>query len=147
MQSLRNPVIIGLQAYGRQSAGTHKRWSSNGPRDIGDKKCGPKRFVRRLKGGVVVYGDAKLPRPERSDSETEDAARKPIPGPQTVDPFARALVAAVDPNARQEARKSLDRRQAVATTSTASSGTPGGKTAGGLTKDKSFGRDNSSGRT
>ena len=34
-----------------------------------------------------------------------------------------------------------------ATTSTASSGTPGGKTAGGLTKDKSFGRDNSSGRT
>ena len=100
-----------------------------------------------MKGGVVVYGDAELPRPERSDSETEDASRNPIPGPQTVDPFARALLAAVDPNARKEARKSLDRRQAVATTSTASSGTPGGKTAGGLTKDKSFGRDNSSGRT
>ena len=32
-----------------------------------------------------------------------------------------------------------------ATKSKASSGTPGGKTAGGLTKDKSFGRDNSSG--
>jgi hypothetical protein len=33
-----------------------------------------------------------------------------------------------------------------ATASTASIGTPGGKTAGSLTKDKSFGRDNSSGR-
>jgi hypothetical protein len=33
----------------------------------------------------------------------------------------------------------------VATTSTASIGTPGGKTSGGLTKNKSFGRDNSSG--
>jgi len=73
------------------------------------------------------------------------------------DPARPLLLAAVDPNALQEARKSLDRRQAVATTSTASSGTPGGKTAGGkttggkttggLTRNKSFGRDNSSGRT
>ena len=98
-----------------------------------------------MKGGVVVYGDAELPRPERSAATAEDASRAPIPEPQTVDPFARALLAAVDPNARKEARKSLDRRQAVATTSTASSGTPGGKTAGGLTKEKSFGRANSSG--
>jgi len=45
----------------------------------------------------------------------------------------------------KEARKSLDRRQAVATTSTASTGPAGGKTASGLTKDNSFGRDNSSG--
>jgi hypothetical protein len=52
-------------------------------------------------------------------------------------------MAAVDPNARKKARKSLDRRQAVATTSTASSGTPGGKTAGGLTKDKAFGHESS----
>jgi DNA invertase Pin-like site-specific DNA recombinase len=114
---------------------------------FGAEKFGPKRFVRRLKGGVVVYGDAQLPRPVRSDSEVEDASRNRSLGLQTVDPFARALLAAVDPNARKEARKSLDRRQAVDTTSTASSGTPGGKTAGGLTKDKSFGRDNSSGRT
>lgn len=35
--------------------------------------------------------------------------------------------------------------RSVATTSTASSGTPGGKNTGGLSKDKSFGRDNSSG--
>ncbi len=26
-QLLQNPLIIGLQAYGRQSGGTHKRWS------------------------------------------------------------------------------------------------------------------------
>lgn len=114
---------------------------------FGAQKFGPKRFVRRLKGGVVVYGDAELPRPERSDSEMATDSQNPSTSPQTVDPFARALLAAVDPNARKEARKSLDRRQAVATTSTASSGTPGGKTAGGLTKDKSFSRDNSSGRT
>ena len=37
MQLLKNPVIIGLQAYGRQSAGTHKRWSPDGPRDIDDR--------------------------------------------------------------------------------------------------------------
>jgi hypothetical protein len=36
-------------------------------------------------------------------------------------------------------------RAAVATASTASSGTPGSTTTGGLTEDKSFGRDNSSG--
>lgn len=54
-------------------------------------------------------------------------------------------MAAVEPNARKEARKSLDRRQAVDTTSTASSGKPGRKTAGGLTKDKSFGHETSGG--
>ena len=53
--------------------------------------------------------------------------------------------AAADPDARKQARKSLDRRQAVDTTSTATSGKPGRKTAGGLTKEKSFGRANSSG--
>ena len=37
MQLLQNPVIIGLQAYGRQSGGTHKRWSPDGPRDIDDR--------------------------------------------------------------------------------------------------------------
>lgn len=37
MQLLKNPVIIGLQAYGRQSGGTHKRWSPDGPRDIDDR--------------------------------------------------------------------------------------------------------------
>jgi hypothetical protein len=58
--------------------------------------------------------------------------------------FARA---AVDPNARKEARKSLDRRQAVDTTSTAPSGKPGRIPAGGLTKDTSFGHESSGGRT
>ena len=53
----------------------------------------------------------------------------------------------MDPNARKEARKSLDRRQAVDTTSMASSGKPGRIQTGGLTKEKSFGRANSSGRT
>ena len=61
--------------------------------------------------------------------------------------FATALVVAVDPNARKETRKSLDRRQAVDTTSTASSGKPGRKTTGGLTKDRSFGHESSGGRT
>ena len=63
---------------------------------FGAQKFGPKRFVRRLKGGVVVYGDAKLPRPERSAATAEGASRAPILGPQTVDPFAMALLAAVD---------------------------------------------------
>ena len=104
----------------------------------------------RLKGGVVVYGDADFPPAARPTLTANTAKNKTIgPEPDTLpaNPFARALVAAVDPNARKEARKSLDRRQAVDTTSTASSGTPGGKTAGGLTKEKSFGRANSSGRT
>lgn len=45
------------------------------------------------------------------------------------------------------ARRSLDRRQAVDATSTATSGKLGRKTAGGLTKDKSFGHKSSGGRT
>ena len=47
MQLLRNTVIIGLQAYGRQSNGRHKRWSLEGPRaiddrdvSVGDEGCG-----------------------------------------------------------------------------------------------------------
>ena len=85
----------------------------------------------------------------RSRHVTGTAAARPTPaayaaknkslGPQAANPFPRALVAAVDPNARKAARKSLDHRQAVDTTSTAPSGKPGRKTAGGLTKDKSFG--------
>jgi prophage antirepressor-like protein len=67
--------------------------------------------------------------------------------PQAANPFARALLAAVDPNARKKARKCLERRQAVDTTSKASSGKPGRKTAGGLTKAKSFGHESSGGRT
>ncbi|MFM7137868.1 MAG: hypothetical protein ACKO1M_12505, partial [Planctomycetota bacterium] len=100
----------------------------------------------RLKGGVVVYGDADFPASAGPTPAADATEKKPM-GPPAANPFARALLAAVDPNARKEARKSLDRRQAVDTTSTASSGTPGGKTAGGLTKEKSFGRANSSGRT
>jgi hypothetical protein len=72
---------------------------------FGAQKFGPKRFVRRLKGGVVVYGDAELPRPERSDATAENVSRAPIPEPQTVDPFARALIAAVDPNARKSSQE------------------------------------------
>ena len=113
---------------------------------FGEQKFGPKRMVRRLKGGVVVYGDADLPAAARPTSAADAAENKPK-GPQAANPFARALVAAVDPNARKEARKSLNRRQAVDTTSTASSGKPGRKTAGGLTKDKSFGHESSGGRT
>jgi DNA invertase Pin-like site-specific DNA recombinase len=111
---------------------------------FGEQKFGPKRMVRRLKGGVVVYGDADFPAAARS---TPDTAENTLTGAPATNPFARALLAAVDPNARKEARKSLDRRQAVDTTSTAPSGKPGGKTVGGLTKEKSFGRANSSGRT
>ncbi len=37
MQLLRNPVIMSWQARGRQSGGTHKRWSLEGPRDIDDQ--------------------------------------------------------------------------------------------------------------
>jgi len=113
---------------------------------FGEQKFGPKRMVRRLKGGVVIYGDAEFPEAARPTAAT-DATDNTITGSQAASPFAKALLAAVDPNARKEARKSLDRRQAVGTTSTAPSGTPGGKTAGGLTKEKSFGRANSSGRT
>jgi len=97
-----------------------------------------------LAHGVVVYGDAGFPAAARA---TPDTAENTPTGSPTTNPFARALLAAVDPNAREEARKSLDRRQAVDTTSTAPSGKPGRKTAGGLTKEKSFGHDNSSGRT
>ena len=110
---------------------------------FGAQKFGPKRIVRRLKGGVVVYGDAKLPAAACPAPVATDA----LAGPESANPFARALLAAVDPNARKEARKSLDRRQAVDTTSTASSGKPGRNTAGGLTKDKSFGHESSGGRT
>jgi len=67
MQLLRNPVIIGLQAYGRQSAGTHKRWSPDGPRDmsrsssrsggIGYRRCWPtartRRFASRSRGRSI----------------------------------------------------------------------------------------------
>jgi hypothetical protein len=113
---------------------------------FGEQKFGPKRIVRRLKGGVVVYGDADFPAAARPTPAT-DAVGSTHTGPQAANPFARALLAAVDPNARQEARKSLDRRQAVDTTSTASSGKPGRKTAGGLTKDESFGHESSGGRT
>lgn len=113
---------------------------------FGEQKFGPKRMVRRLKGGVVIYGDAEFPEAARPTAAT-DATENTITGSQAASPFAKALLAAGDPNARKEARKSLDRRQAVGTTSTAPSGTPGGKTAGGLTKEKSFGRANSSGRT
>ncbi len=42
---------------------------------------------------------------------------------------------------------SFDRRQAVDTTSTSLSGKPDPKTAGSLTKDKSFGHETSGGRT
>ncbi len=117
---------------------------------FGEQKFGPKRIVRRLKGGVVVYGDADFPPAARPTLTADTAKYKTIgPEPDTLpaNPFARALVAAVDPNARKEARKSLDRRQAVDTTSTASSGKPGRNTAGGLTKDKSFGHESSGGRT
>jgi len=113
---------------------------------FGQQKFGPKRMVRRLKGGVVVYGDADFPAAARS-APTADADANAIEGPQAANPFTKALLAAVDPNARKEARKSLDRRQAVDTTSTVPSGKPGRKPAGGLTKEESFGRDNSSGRT
>jgi len=68
----------------------------------------------------------------------------PLTVPAPANPFARALLAAADPDARKQARKSLDRRQAVDTTSTATSGKPGRQAAGGLTKEKSFGRANSS---
>ena len=87
---------------------------------------------------------------ERGTPAADSAENKttgPQPDTSPANPFARALVAAVEPNARKEARKSLDRRQAVDTTSTAPSGKPGRKTAGGLTKDKSFGHETSGGRT
>ena len=113
---------------------------------FGEQKFGPKRIVRRLKGGVVVYGDADFPAATRPTPATDAAGSTPT-GSQAANPFARALLAAVDPNARKEARKSLDRRQAVDTTSTASSGKPGRNTAGGLTKDESFGHESSGGRT
>ncbi|MFM8703298.1 MAG: zinc ribbon domain-containing protein, partial [Planctomycetia bacterium] len=79
---------------------------------FGEQKFGPKRMVRRLKGGVVVYGDADLPAAARPTPAADAAENKPT-GPTAANPFARALLAAVDPNARKEARKSLDRRQAV----------------------------------
>jgi hypothetical protein len=113
---------------------------------FGEQKFGPKRIVRRLKGGVVVYGDADFPAATRPTPATDAVSSTPT-GPQAANPFARALLAAVDPNARKEARKSLDRRQAVDTTSMASSGKPGRIQTGGLTKEKSFGRANSSGPT
>jgi DNA invertase Pin-like site-specific DNA recombinase len=113
---------------------------------FGEQKFGPKRMVRRLKGGVVIYGDADFPAAPRPTFATDAAGNTPT-GPQAANPFARALLAAVDPNARKEARKSLARRQAVDTTSTVPSGKPGRKTAGRLTKDKSFGQENSGGRT
>jgi len=101
-------------------------------------------MVGKLKGGVVVYGDfptATHPTP------AADSAENKTTGPQTdtspANPFARALMAEVAPNARKEARKRLDRRQAVDTRSTASGGKPGRIPVGGLTKDKSFGHKNS----
>jgi hypothetical protein len=108
---------------------------------FGEQKFGPKRMVRRLKGGVVVYGDADFPAATRSTPAT-DTAGSTFTGPQAANP----LLAAVDSNARKEACKSLESRQAVGTTSTASSGKPGRKTAGSLTKDESFGHESSGGQ-
>lgn len=69
---------------------------------FGAQKFGPKRMVRRLKGGVVVYGDAEFPAAAR---RTPAAAENTSAGPQAANPFARALLAAANPNARKEARK------------------------------------------
>jgi len=113
---------------------------------FGDQKFGPKRIVRRPTGGVVVFGDTDV-RAISPPQPASDALDHTLTLPAPANPFARALLAAADPDARKQARKSLDRRQAVDTTSTAPSGKPGRKTAGGLTKEKSFGRANSSGRT
>lgn len=114
--------------------------------DVRRAEVRPEADGAATEGGVVIYGDAEFPEAARPTPAT-DATENTITGSQAANPFTKALLAAVDPNARKEARKSLDRRQAVDATSTASSGTPGGKTAGGLTKEKSFGRANSSGRT
>ena len=114
---------------------------------FGAQQFGPKRKVRRLKGGVVVYGDADFPPVPPAPASDAEATRRPSTGPDAANPFARALLAAVDPNARKKARKCLERRQAVNTTSKASSGKPGQKTAGGLTKAMSFGHESSGGRT
>jgi len=115
---------------------------------FGAERFGPKRMVRRLKGGVVVYGDAELP---KAVTPAPDAAAGELTGPKggtnAANPFAKALLAAMDPNARKEARKSLDRRQTVDSTTTAPSGKPGRISAGGLTKATSFGQESSGGRT
>ena len=104
-----------------------------------EQKFGPKCIVRRLKGGVVVYGDADFPAGDRAKHDAE----KTITGVPATNP----LLAAVDSNARKAARKSLDRRQAVDTTSTAPSGTPGRIPAGGLTQEHRSVVTSSSGRT
>jgi hypothetical protein len=69
-----------------------------------EQKFGPKRIVRRLKGGVVVYGDADFPAAARPTVAADTAENKTIgPEPDTLpaNPFARARLAAVDPNARR----------------------------------------------
>lgn len=72
MQLLRNPVIIGLQAYGRQSNGRHKRWSLEGSRaiddrdvSVGDEGCG------ELVHGHKQHGELKYicSRSEYSDGK------------------------------------------------------------------------------
>jgi hypothetical protein len=75
---------------------------------FGEQKFGPKRIVRRLKGRVVVYGDADFPSAARP---TPTADENTPMGSQAANLFARALVAAVDPNARKElARASIAAR-------------------------------------
>jgi hypothetical protein len=70
---------------------------------LSKQKFGPKRIVRRLKGGVVVYGDADFPAAARPTVAADTAKNKTIgPEPDTLpaNPSARAL-SAVDPNARR----------------------------------------------
>ena len=57
---------------------------------VGERKLGPKRMVRKLKGGVVVYGDADFPAAARPTPAT-DTAGSTFTGPQAANPFARAL--------------------------------------------------------
>jgi hypothetical protein len=55
---------------------------------FGEQKFGPKRMVRRLKGGVVVYGDADFPAATRPTPAT-DAAGNPPTGPSAANPAGR----------------------------------------------------------
>ena len=176
MNLLQNPVIIGLQAYGRQSGGTHKRWSLDGPRDIDD---------RDVSVDAEGYEQLRLIYNEPGDYVTAPAGYEPLVDPERWYRLQEMLQNRTNPQKGRPRSRSLDKYplgtrvhclgegcgalmhghkqhgelKFVCSRYEGSDGkecehntisserlfefASGRKTAGGLTKDKSFGHESS----
>jgi hypothetical protein len=105
MQLLQNPVIIGLQAYGRQSGGTHKRWSPDGPRDIDDRDM-----------AVDAEGNEQLRLicNELGEYITAPAGYEPLVEPERWHRLQEKLANRTSPQFRKPRSRSLDKSRASA---------------------------------